>query len=95
MAKVGLALTQAQTGEAKVGEDAEMHELEVKGDVVGQAVKPQAFKSLIGKDHPEFSTARQQARHLNPLPLATKEQKVSFVRSKQHAFRTDKIGRGS
>jgi len=28
----------------------------------GDAVKPRAFKALVGRGHPEFSSARQQAR---------------------------------
>lgn len=28
----------------------------------GDSVRPQAFKALVGRGHPEFSSARQQAR---------------------------------
>lgn len=59
MAKLGVALTTAWTGEPEGKDRTEMQDRDT--DNIGQSVKPHAFKSLIGKDHPEFSSARQQA----------------------------------
>jgi len=67
MAKVGVALTSAETGESLTGAQSEgangvplSHE---------QSVKPQAFKTLVGKGHPEFSSNRQQVLSSLPPPF--------------------------
>ena len=49
MAKIGRALVNGVTGS-----DA------VEGAEQPLAVKPQSFKALVGKGHPEFSSPRQQ-----------------------------------
>lgn len=55
MAKIGRALVDGATGsEAAEGGAAEAGE--------PLAVKPQFFKALVGKGHPEFSSPRQQVR---------------------------------
>jgi hypothetical protein len=35
-------------------------------ETAGSSVKPQAFKSLVGRGHPEFSSGRQQVRRQRP-----------------------------
>ena len=59
MTKLGRAMMTAQTGQAdecvpSQGED--KRERATKASFV----KPLAFKSLVGKGHPEFSSGRQQ-----------------------------------
>lgn len=73
MAKVGRALVDGATGsEAPEGAKAESG-----AAAPPLAVKPQFFKALVGKGHPEFSSPRQQvsahvARSLglSPTPCA-------------------------
>lgn len=70
MAKVGVALLEAKTGEAPppseaamdTGEDGDAAKVEVVEEVPGVSVRPQAFKSLVGRGSSEFSSARQQVR---------------------------------
>lgn len=49
------------------------------GEITGQdGIAPSTFKQLIGKDHPEFSTMRQQVRLLVTLG-SLKSQSNPFV----------------
>ncbi|KAL4439029.1 hypothetical protein ABPG77_006966 [Micractinium sp. CCAP 211/92] len=67
-AKVGVALLSGKTGApANAGGPQEMnYEAEVvtpeeaEKDDDGNSVRPQQFRSLVGKGHPEFSSSRQQ-----------------------------------
>ena len=66
MAKVGVAICEARTGQSEAGDVVDVDEdnaepMVVEEAAATQSVKPAAFKSLIGKGHPEFSSARQQA----------------------------------
>ncbi len=60
MAKLGVALTTARTGQAD--NTGAVLPSEAKGDssTEGQSVRPLAFKSLVGRGHSEFSSGRQQ-----------------------------------
>ena len=75
MAKVGVALTEGRTGEAPAAEPGADGPADAVGAAAGAspaaaadvpaklgalAVKPQAFKTLVGRGHPEFSSNRQQ-----------------------------------
>lgn len=66
MAKVGSAICNGETGEAEepslATDDGEDGPMVVDESAPTQSVKPTAFKHLIGKGHPEFSTMRQQVR---------------------------------
>lgn len=57
MAKLGRTLVDGVTGNEQAGSAVESSS---SGSVVTQAVKPQFFKALVGKGHPEFSSPRQQ-----------------------------------
>ena len=46
-------------GAAELGAGAP-EEARARGE--GDSVRPQAFKALVGRGHPEFSSSRQQAR---------------------------------
>lgn len=68
MAKLGRALVDGVTGNEQGGSA-----VESSGSgsvVVTEAVKPQFFKALVGKGHPEFSSPRQQVcqKELNEKP---------------------------
>ena len=63
MAKLGVALTTARTGEVESGSSQNSlasSEGERGSKAAGQSVRPLAFKSLVGKGHSEFSSGRQQ-----------------------------------
>lgn len=58
MAKLGRALTTAETGQGEVHvANAKKKESD---STLGHSVRPLAFKSLVGKGHSEFSSGRQQ-----------------------------------
>ena len=74
MAKVGVAICEARTGQSGAGDVVDVDEdaaepMIVEEAAATQSVKPAAFKSLVGKGHPEFSSARQQARRRTTTPL--------------------------
>ena len=62
MAKLGVALTTARTGEADESNTQNGLTSKAKSEskTVGQSVRPLAFKSLVGRGHSEFSSGRQQ-----------------------------------
>ena len=63
MAKLGVALTAARTGEADSASprsDPASSEAGKSNKAAGQSVRPLAFKSVVGKGHSEFSSGRQQ-----------------------------------
>lgn len=65
MAKVGVALTQGRTGTAadaaNGGSSDEAANGASENDKQDQtSVKPQFFKSVVGRGHPDFSTKQQQ-----------------------------------
>lgn len=57
MGKLGRALVNGVTGNEQGSSAADSSG---GGGVVTQAVRPQFFKALVGKGHPEFSSPRQQ-----------------------------------
>ena len=59
LAKVGRALTLGRTGASPPAQDGASAD-PATGDeqVRANAVRPLAFKSLVGKGHPEFASAR-------------------------------------
>ncbi len=67
MAKLGVALTEARTGEEPPAAADDSKDFE-DGDVMmanatndeHKAIKPRVFKALVGRGNAEFSSARQQ-----------------------------------
>lgn len=79
MAKVGVAICEARTGQSEAGgvEDVDEDNAEpmiVEDAAATQSVKPAAFKTLVGKGHPEFSSARQQASRPTATSLQLPQQ---------------------
>lgn len=73
MAKVGVALTEGRTGAPA----AEPMDMESNGDAKksaaaskedSNAVRPAAFKSLVGQGHAEFQSNRQQVSRAHRRP---------------------------
>ena len=64
MGKLGQAMTSGRTGQAPEPQAAPgAGKADTNGDAHrGTWVQPQRFKSLVGRNHPEFSSARQQVR---------------------------------
>ena len=64
MGKLGQAMASGRTGQAPEPQAAPgAGKADTNGDAVrGTWVQPQRFKSLVGRNHPEFSSARQQVR---------------------------------
>ena len=62
MAKVGKALCLGETGgpESICDKEANRSQENRNSHKEEFSVKPQSFKTLIGKGHPEFSSSRQQ-----------------------------------
>ena len=67
MAKLGVAMTQARTGQAPeeertpvAPENGNTGSSPASRAVEGTWVRPQGFKTLVGRNHPEFSSPRQQ-----------------------------------
>ena len=66
MAKLGQAMATGRTGQAPEASQPGADKAEANGSAFhGTWVQPQRFKSLVGRGHPEFSSARQQV----PAPL--------------------------
>ena len=76
MSKLGMALQMGQTGAPPAepaassaadgtGENGHSSPMDVLEDESpdDNSVRPQRFKSLVGRGHPEFSSARQQVIH--------------------------------
>ena len=65
MAKLGVALTTAETGQPEISASANgglEHHSKEADPLTNHFVRPLAFKSLVGKGHTEFSSGRQQVQ---------------------------------
>lgn len=81
MSKLGMAMVMGRTGAPPVtaaglphgseaGENGHTTPMDIQEEDTAtdeNAVKPQRFKSLVGRGHPEFSSARQQVRPICSL----------------------------